>query len=68
MNQYKSVYLQIIDPLPPIDHDTINYDKFEKNFYEEHAEIKKLTPAEVEDLKKHLDMKVFINKHKWKNI
>jgi len=49
---------KIIDPLPPIDHSEIEYEKFEKNFYEEHAEIKKLTPAEVEDLKRHLDMKV----------
>lgn len=30
---------KIIDPLPPIDHSKINYEPFEKVFYQEHEEI-----------------------------
>lgn len=47
-----------IDPLPPIDHSQIEYDKFEKNFYQEHDDIKELTNAQVDDLRKTLGIKV----------
>jgi len=42
---------KIIDPLPAIDHSTINYQPFEKNFYEEHEEIKNMTLTQVTELK-----------------
>lgn len=49
---------KIIDPLPPIDHSQIQYEPFERNFYTPHEEIEKLTPQQVEDLKKNLGVKV----------
>ncbi|XP_047112962.1 ATP-dependent RNA helicase DDX42 isoform X2 [Schistocerca piceifrons] len=47
-----------IDPLPPIDHSTIKYDDFEKNFYNVHEEIERLTTDQVEDLRQKLGIKV----------
>ncbi|UYV76276.1 DDX42, partial [Cordylochernes scorpioides] len=47
-----------IDPLPPIDHSTITYPPFEKNFYLEHADIQKLTEMEVNALTETLGLKV----------
>ena len=49
---------KIIDPLPPIDHTLIEYDNFEKNFYEEHEEIKNLSQQEVDELRQTLGIKV----------
>ncbi|KAG6454860.1 hypothetical protein O3G_MSEX008919 [Manduca sexta] len=49
---------KIIDPLPPIDHSQIQYEPFEKNFYTPHEEIEKLTPQQVEELKKNLGVKI----------
>ena len=49
---------QIIDPLPPIDHSTIEYDSFEKNFYQEHDDIKTLTNPQAEELRQILGIKV----------
>ncbi len=49
---------KIIDPLPPIDHSTIEYESFEKNFYQEHDEIKALSSQQVEDLRKVFGIKV----------
>ena len=49
---------KIIDPLPPIDHSTIEYESFEKNFYNEHDDIKALSNAQVDDLRKALGIKV----------
>ena len=49
---------KIIDPLPPIDHTLIEYENFEKNFYEEHEEIKNLSQQEVDELRKTLGIKV----------
>jgi ATP-dependent RNA helicase DDX42 len=46
--------LKIIDPLPPIDHSQINYENFEKNFYEEHEDIKNLENAEIDSLRETL--------------
>lgn len=49
---------KMIDPLPPIDHSEIDYEDFEKNFYEEHEEVSKLTDAQVAELRKKLDIRV----------
>ena len=47
-----------IDPLPAIDHSEIDYKSFEKNFYEEHEEIKALAPDRVNELMGTLGLKV----------
>jgi ATP-dependent RNA helicase DDX42 len=49
---------KIIDPLPPIDHSTIEYKPFEKNFYKEHPEITSLTNKQVAELRKTFDLTV----------
>lgn len=49
---------KIIDPLPPIDHSTIEYEEFEKNFYIEHEEISSLTPDKVQELRNTLGIRV----------
>ena len=48
----------MIDPLPPCDHSEIEYDKFVKNFYVEHDEIKELMPHQVNDLRDKLALRV----------
>lgn len=45
---------RIIDPLPPIDHSTIEYQPFQKNFYNEHPEISALTGDKVKELREAL--------------
>ncbi|KAK3930300.1 ATP-dependent RNA helicase DDX42 [Frankliniella fusca] len=57
-NPIVTIKKKIIDPLPPIDHSTINYTPFEKNFYNVHEEISKLTPAQVAELRQKLGLKV----------
>ena len=52
------MFLQIIDPLPPVDHWEIEYQKFNKNFYEEHEDIAKLTESEVQELRQKLGIRV----------
>lgn len=47
-----------IDPLPSIDHSEIEYESFEKNFYNVHEEIASLSKQQVDDLKKTLGIKV----------
>ncbi|CAL4060096.1 unnamed protein product, partial [Meganyctiphanes norvegica] len=47
-----------IDPLPPIDHSTLEYQDFTKNFYQEHADIAALEPLQVLDLRNKLGIKV----------
>ncbi|XP_014485169.1 PREDICTED: ATP-dependent RNA helicase DDX42 [Dinoponera quadriceps] len=47
-----------IDPLPPIDHSEINYEPFEKNFYNVHEEIASLNKQQIDDLRKTLGIKV----------
>lgn len=47
-----------IDPLPNIDHSSINYAPFKKVFYQEHSEIEKLTEEQGQDLRSKLDIKV----------
>lgn len=48
-----------IDPLPPVDHSTIQYGPYEKNFYEEHADIEQLEDDKVEELRGTLGIKVY---------
>ena len=36
-----------IDPLPPVDHDSVGYDDFAKDFYEEAPDVAALTPEEA---------------------
>lgn len=47
-----------IDPLPPIDHSEIEYEPFEKNFYNVHDEIAVLNKQQVDELRKTLGIKV----------
>lgn len=49
---------KVIDPLPPVDHSAIDYPSFEKNFYEEHDDIKKLLKNELKQLRQRLGIKV----------
>ncbi|KAF7639549.1 hypothetical protein Mgra_00000879 [Meloidogyne graminicola] len=48
-----------IDPLPPIDHSTIEYKPFEKNFYAEHPDIKDFTLQQAFELRITLDIRVY---------
>jgi len=47
-----------IDPLALIDHSTIKYHSFEKNFYEEHGDISSLSNIQAIDLQQKLNVKV----------
>lgn len=47
-----------IDPLPPVDHTEIQYEPFEKNFYNVHDEIASLSKQQIDDLRKTLGIKV----------
>lgn len=49
---------RIIDPLPPIDHSTIEYKPFKKEFYKVHPEIEELTSHQVIELRKALGLTV----------
>ncbi|XP_077515636.1 ATP-dependent RNA helicase DDX42 [Amblyomma americanum] len=57
-NPIAPVKSKYIDPLPPIDHSTIEYKKFTKNFYVEHEEIAALSASEVDELRAKLGVKV----------
>ncbi|XP_071555563.1 ATP-dependent RNA helicase DDX42 [Temnothorax nylanderi] len=47
-----------IDPLPPLDHSEIEYEPFEKNFYNVHEEIASLGKQQIDDLRNTLGIKV----------
>ena len=47
-----------VDPLEALDHSKIEYEKFEKNFYEEHSDIAGLTTIQQIDLLQKLGVKV----------
>lgn len=49
---------KIIDPLPPIDHNEIEYKPFQKVFYKEHEDIKNLPDKQVSELRKTLGITV----------
>ena len=51
---------QHIDPLPPLDHSTVDYKPFSRNFYEEHADIAELTQERVAQLRKTLSVAVIM--------
>ena len=53
------LFFQIIDPLPEIDHSDIDYEPFNKNFYEEHPEIQSLTQEQVAELRNKLGIRVY---------
>jgi len=55
---YVIALFQWIDPLPALDHSTVEYSIFEKNFYEEHEDIKNLSEDKVSDLRNTLGIKV----------
>ena len=50
----------MIDPLPPVDHTEVDYERFTKNFYVEHDEIKALTRDAVSALQTKLGIRVCI--------
>ena len=47
--------------MPPIDHSTIQYETFEKNFYQEHDDIKQLSKSQVDGLREALGIKVSVD-------
>ncbi|OZC06138.1 hypothetical protein X798_06877 [Onchocerca flexuosa] len=49
---------KVIDPLQPIDHATMEYAPFNKNFYHEHEQIKSMTTIKVFELRNNLNLKV----------
>lgn len=51
-------FSQYIDPLPSIDHSTIEYSEFIKNFYVEHEDIASLDENKVVDLRSTLGIRV----------
>ena len=58
--------MQIIVPLPAMDHSEIQYADFTKNFYEEHEDISNMTPDQMVELRKKLGISVsFTTVHRW---
>ena len=57
-NPIRPTTKKMIDPLPPVDHTAIKYEPFEKNFYEEHREIRDLGAVQVDELLRKLALKV----------
>uniref|UniRef100_A0A1I8EU04 RNA helicase n=1 Tax=Wuchereria bancrofti TaxID=6293 RepID=A0A1I8EU04_WUCBA len=49
---------KVIDPLQSIDHTTVEYAPFNKNFYHEHEQIKSMTSIKVFELRNSLNLKV----------
>ncbi|CAL2037057.1 unnamed protein product [Caenorhabditis brenneri] len=49
---------KVIDPLPDVDHSQIQYPKFNKNFYEEHEDIKRLQYMDVIRLQNTMNIRV----------
>ncbi|ULU01479.1 hypothetical protein L3Y34_001664 [Caenorhabditis briggsae] len=49
---------KVIDPLPDIDHTQIQYPKFNKNFYEEHDDIKRLQYLDIIRLQNTMNLRV----------
>ncbi|KAJ3008685.1 hypothetical protein HKX48_008396, partial [Thoreauomyces humboldtii] len=47
-----------IEPLPPVDHSAIDYPELGKDFYEEHADIARLSEDEAAAIRQQLDMRV----------
>lgn len=53
-----SIDRRIIDPLPPVDHSTIDYMPFDRNFYSEHEEISSLSSDRIQTLRRTLGIHV----------
>ncbi|VDM41431.1 unnamed protein product [Toxocara canis] len=49
---------KVIDPLAPIDHSTISYAPFNKDFYHEHEQIKAMSAIKVFEVRNRLNLKV----------
>ncbi|XP_051181526.1 DEAD-box ATP-dependent RNA helicase 24 [Lolium perenne] len=47
-----------IEPIPPLDHSTIEYEAFNKDFYEEKPSVSGMSPEEVADYMKSLSIRV----------
>ncbi|KAJ0052576.1 hypothetical protein Pint_00850 [Pistacia integerrima] len=47
-----------IEPIPPLDHSSIDYEPFSKDFYEESASISGMTEQDVAEYKKSLAIRV----------
>ena len=47
-----------IEPLPPVDHSTITYRPFKKNFYREHPEVAAMGEDELSSLQEELEVHV----------
>ncbi|RUS22945.1 P-loop containing nucleoside triphosphate hydrolase protein [Endogone sp. FLAS-F59071] len=47
-----------IDPLARVDHSTINYCEINKCFYEEHPDVAAMTPAQVNSIRRSLELRV----------
>lgn len=52
---------KVIDPLPEIDHSLISYKNFQKNVYQMHEDIQKLTNKQVFELRSLMDIRVYGN-------
>ncbi|KAI6240919.1 RNA helicase [Aphelenchoides fujianensis] len=52
---------KVIDPLPTIDHSQIEYEDFVRDSYEEHEDIRQLSPMEIFELRNKLNLRVFGN-------
>lgn len=50
---------KVIDPLPEINHSLINYKSFQKNVYQEHEDIQKLTNKQVFEIRTLMDIRVY---------
>ena len=49
---------KMIEPLPVVYHSEIDYPDFEKNFYNEHEDITRLSEEEVQSLRAKLNIRV----------
>ena len=47
-----------VDPLPPVYHSEIEYEPFERNFYQQHEDIAALSEDQVRDLRQALGVRV----------
>ena len=49
---------KLIEPLPRVNHDELDYSPFEKNFYRVHSDVTKLSPKEVYALRECYGLRV----------
>src|SRR5690606_36327491 len=58
IDRWKDMKKKSIEPLPPIDHSKIEYEKIEKNFYNEAEEVSAMNPLEINKIRKEKDIRV----------